>query len=209
MTQFITYDPATRRPGKRPRKSKENTAPPNNPAKRARVSLSSDTMNTPLAARELVDIRARLDPSARMGLALKVLDVGNISITRLLMYRLESAETCHFKNAFFSEGGGLETFLKELVEQYPAAEDCISRAVGYNLTLKKVSAEMDLVKSHTLLSSTETTPHLMRDWTIGIPEHLAPCLSSILRASAVSDRAVKENKTKKDTFTVSLTITCI
>ena len=164
-------------------------------------------MTTSPAAHELVDIRARLDPSARMKLALRVLDIGNIPITRLLMYRLESAETCHFKNAFLSEGGGLEFFLKELVERYPAAEDCISQAVGYNLTLKKVSAEMDLVKSHTLLSSTEITPHSMRDWTIGIPEHLAPCLLSILRASAVSDRAAKENKTKKDTFTVSLTVT--
>ena len=207
MTQFIPYDPVVRRLGKHPRKLKENTTPPNNPAKQACVSLSSDTMNTPLEACELVNIHARLDPSARMGLALKVLDVGNILITRLLMYRLKSAETCHFENTFFSEGGGLETFLEELVEQYPAAEDCISRAVGYNLTLKKVSAEMDLVKSCTLLSSTEITPHSMCDWTIRIPEHLTPCLSSILRASAVSDRAVKENKAKKDTFTVSLTIT--
>ena len=140
-----------------------------------------------------------------MDLALKVLDIGGLSITRLLMHRLGSAETSHFKNAFLSEGGGLEKSLKELVERYPAAGDRISRAVGLGHTLKKVSAEMDLVKTHTLLSSTEVTPHSMRDWTIGIPEHLAPCLSSILRASAVSDRAVKENKVKIDTFTVSLT----
>lgn len=200
MSQFIPYDP---RPKKRPRTS--NSTLPDNSTKRVRVSLSPDTMTTPPVSRELVDIHARLDPSARMKLALKVLDVGSISIARLLMYRLESAETCHFKNAFLSEGGGLEILLKELVEQYPAAEDCISRAVGYNHILKNVSAEMDLVKSHTLLSSTEITPHSMRDWTIGIPEHLTPCLSSILRASAVSDRAAKENKTKNDTFTVCLT----
>lgn len=139
-----------------------------------------------------------------MDLALKVLDVGNLSIAGLLMHRLTPAGTCHFKNAFLSEGGGLETFLKELVELYPAAEDCISRAVGHNITLKKVSAEMELVKSHTLLSSAEVTPHSMRNWTVGIPEHLAPCILSVLRASAVSDRAAKENKAKKDTFTVCI-----
>lgn len=138
-----------------------------------------------------------------MDLALKVLDVGNLSVAGLLMHRLTSAGTCRFKNKFLSEGGGLEAFLKELVERYPAAEDCISRAVGHNTTLKTVSAEMELVKSYTLLSSTEVTPHSMRDWTIGIPEGLAPCLSSILRASAVSDRAAKENKVKKCTSTVS------
>jgi len=140
-----------------------------------------------------------------MDLALKVLDVGNISVTRLLLHRLDSAETCHFKNAFLSDGGGLEMFLEKLVKQYPAAEGCISRAVGHDLTLKTVSAEMELVKSHALLSSTDITPHSMRDWTIGIPDHLAPCLSSILRASAVSDRAARENKVKKDTFTVRIT----
>ena len=139
-----------------------------------------------------------------MDLALRVLDVGDLSITRLLTYRLHSAETSHFKNAFFSEGGGLETFLKGLVEQYPAAADCVSRAIGHNTILKTVSAEMELVKSHTRLASTEVTPHSMRDWSIGIPEELAPCLSSILRASAVSERAAKENKVKKDTFTVSV-----
>lgn len=132
-----------------------------------------------------------------------MLDIGYLSITGLLMHRFTSAGTCHFENAFLSEGGGLETFLKELVERYPAAEDCISRVVGHTATLKTVSAEMELVKSHTLLSSTEVTPHSMRDWTIGIPEHLAPCLSSILHASAVSERADKENKVKKDTSTVS------
>ena len=139
-----------------------------------------------------------------MDLALKVLDVGNLSVAGLLMYRLTSAGTSHFKNTFLSKGGGLEIFLKELVEQHLVAEDCISRAVGHGITLKTVSAEMELVKSYTLLSSTEVTPHSMCDWTIGIPEHLMPCLLSILRVSAVSNRAVKENKAKKDTFTVSI-----
>jgi len=206
MAQFIPYDPAAPKPKKRPRIPQENITPPDNPAKRPRVSSTPNAMTTTPITRELVDIHARLNPPARMDLALKVLDVGNLSITKLLMHRLDSAGTCHFENAFLSEGGGLENFLKELVEQYPAAEDCIFRAAGHNLTLKKVSAEMELVKSHTLLSSTEITPHSMRDWTIGIPEHLTPCLSSILRTSAVSDRAEKENKVKKETFTVSVTL---
>ena len=153
---------------------------------------------------ELVDICARLGPSARMDLALRVLDVGDLSITQLLEYQLDSAETSHFKNAFFSEEGGLETFLKGLAERYPAAIDCISQAIGHNAVLKMVSAEMELVKTHTRLASTEITPHSMRDWSVGIPEELAPCLSSILRTSAVSEHAAKENKVKKDTFTVSV-----
>ena len=61
-----------------------------------------------------------------MDLALRVLDIGDLSITRLLAYRLDSAETSHFKNAFFSERGGFETFLKGLVERFPAAVDCVS-----------------------------------------------------------------------------------
>ena len=69
--------------------------------------------------------------------------------------------------------------------------------------LKKVSAEMELVKLFTLLSSTKVTPHSMRNWSIGIPERLTPCLSSVLRAGAVSDRAAKENKIKKNTSMVS------
>jgi hypothetical protein len=140
-----------------------------------------------------------------MDLALRVLDVGDLSITRLLMHRL-NAETAHFKNAFLADEGGLETFLTELVEQHLAAKTCISRAIGHETILKTVSAEMELVKAHALLSSTEVTPHSMRDWSVGIPEELAPCLSSILRASAVSERSEKENKVKKDTFTVSMTL---
>ncbi|KAF9652140.1 hypothetical protein BDM02DRAFT_3197270 [Thelephora ganbajun] len=105
-------------------------------------------------AHELVDIHARLSASARIDLALNVLGVGNLSITAFLMYRLHSADTCHFKNAFSSEGGGLETFLKELAAQYPAAEGCIFWAAGHNLTLK-ASAVIELVESHTLLSSAE------------------------------------------------------
>ena len=61
---------------------------------------------------------------------------------------------------------------------------------------------MELVKTYTFLTSTELSPHSMRNWSIGIPEHLAPHLASILRACAVSDRAMKENKIKKDTYTV-------
>lgn len=151
----------------------------------------------------LVDIRARLSPSARMDLALDVLEVGKLSITGLLMHRLGAATTRHFENTFLSAGGGLETFLKELAERYPAADECISRVVSHDSILKKVSAEMELVKSHTRLSSTGITPHSMRDWTVAIPGELAPCLSSILRASAVSERSEKQNKMKKDTSTVS------
>jgi hypothetical protein len=161
-------------------------------------------MTTTPIANEFVDIHARLDPSARMDLAMSVLAVGNLPITGLLMHRLGSSKTSHFKNAFFADGGGLEIFLKELVKRFPDAETCISRAVGRNAALKEVSAEMDLVKTYTLLSSTEVTPHSMRDWTVGIPKHLAPFLSSVLHACAVSGRAVQENKTKKDTFTVSV-----
>ena len=152
----------------------------------------------------LVDVHARLSPSTRMDLALDVLNVGNLSITSLLMHRLASSKTSHFRNTFFSEGGGLEIFLRGLVEQYPVAEACIFQAVGHDHALKQVSAEMERVKAHTRLSSTEITPHSMRDWTVGIPEHLAPFLSNILCACAVSDRAMKENKTKKGTFTVSM-----
>jgi len=151
----------------------------------------------------LVDIRARLGSSARMNLTLEVLDVGKLSVIGLLMHRLDSAVTRRFENGFLSAGGGLETFLRELVERYPAAQDCISRVVSHDITLRKVSAEMELVKVHTRLSSTEVTPHSMRDWTVGIPEELAPCLSSILRASAVSERSEKENKIKKDASMVS------
>ena len=205
--EFVRYDPIASKSKKRLRVPEHSPTSVDNPAKRLRTvpTLAGAMTSTPVTG-ELVDIHARLDPSARMELALKVLDVGSLSITRLLMYRLNSAGTRHFEKAFLSEGGGFETFLKELVEQYPTAEDCISRAVGHGLTLKKVSAEMEVVKSHTLLSSTDISPHSMRDWTIGIPEHLAPCLLSILRAGAISDRAVKENKVKKDTFTVSVTL---
>ena len=202
--EFVQYNPTAPKQKKRPRIPQENIAPLDNPAKRPRVSSASNIMTATPVTHGLVDIHARLSPSACMDLALKVLDVGNLSVAGLLMYWLTSVGTSRFKNAFLSEGGGLEIFLKELVEQHLVAEDCISRAVGHGITLKMVSAEMELVKSYTLLSSTEVTPHSMRDWTIGIPEHLAPCLSSILRVSAVSNRAAKENKAKKDTFTVSI-----
>lgn len=202
--QIKQYDPATK-PKKRPRLSEATVTPSDIPAKRPRFSSSiSDAMATTPITHASIDIRARLSPAARMDLALKVLDVGNLSITGLLMYRLASAGTGHFRNAFLSEGGGLEIFLKELIGQYPVAENRIFQAVGHNFTLKTVSAEMELVKSYTLLSSTEISPNSMRDWTIGIPKHLAPCLSSILCAGAFSNRAVKENKTKKDTFTVRI-----
>lgn len=141
-----------------------------------------------------------------MDLALKVLDIGDLSITRLLMHRLGSADTRHFESAFLSEGGGLETFLEELVERFPAAAGSISRVVGHDVILKTVSAEMERVKAYTLLSSTGVTPHSLRDWSVGIPEELAPCLSNILRVSAVSERGAKENKVKKDTFTVSIAL---
>jgi hypothetical protein len=197
MTRFIQYNPTALQSKKRIRRS---ATLPDNPAKRLRVSSASDTMTATPVTRELVDIHARLDPSARLDLALKVLDIGHLSVTKLLMHRLGSGQ---FRTAFLSEGGGLEVFLEELTDQYPVAEDYISRAVGHETVLKTVSAEMELVKAHALLSSTEVTPHSMRDWTIGIPEDLAPCLSSILHASAVSGRSEKENKVKKDTSTVS------
>jgi hypothetical protein len=159
-------------------------------------------MTATLPDDNFVDIHARLSPSARMDLALKVLDVGDLSILGLLSHRLASARTRHYETALLSKGGGLEKFLEELVTQFPAAEDCVFRAVGRNITLKRVSAEMELVKTYTFLASTELSPHSMRNWSIGIPEHLAPHLASILRACAVSDRAMKENKIKKDTYTV-------
>ena len=174
-----------------------------NPVKRSRGSSSNHTMDT-APTQHLVNVHARLSPSAHMDLALDVLNVGNLSITSLLMHRLASSKTSHFRNTFFSEGGGLEIFLRGLVEQYPVAEACIFRAVGHHHALKQVSAEMERVKAHTRLSSAEITPHSMRDWTIRIPEHLAPFLSNVLCACAVSDRAMKENKTKKGTFTVSM-----
>ena len=201
------YDPTTpKEPKKRLRQ--ENVIPPDNTAKRPRfLTSTSDAMATTLipTVHDFVDVHAMLSPADRMNLALRVLDIGGLSITELLMHRLTSAGTRHFENSFLSEGGGLEIFLKGLIGQCPAAQDRIFRAVGHKIALKTVSAKMEVVKSHTLLSSAEITPHSMRDWTVGIPKHLAPCLSSILHAGAVSDRATKENKTKKDTFTVSVT----
>ena len=198
MAHIKQYDPNAPRSKKRPR---GNVTLPDDTSERPQVSSSTSDGTAPLD-HNFVDIHARLSPSARMDLALKVLDVGDLSIPGLLMHRLASARTRHFETAFLSEGGGLDKFLKELVEQFPAAEDCIFRAVGRDSVLKRVSAEMELVKMHTLLSSTEVSPHSMRNWTIGIPGHLTPHLSSILRVCAVSDRATKENKLKKDTFTV-------
>lgn len=90
------------------------------------------------------------------------------------MYRLTSLGTGRLKNTFLSKEGELEIFLNEPVEWYPATEDCISRAVRHGITLKTVLAEMELVKSHTLLSGTEVTPHSMRYWTAEISEHLVP-----------------------------------
>ena len=127
------YDPAAPRSKKRQQISQENVAPRKNPTKRQCVSLS--TMITSPKGHELVDIHARMSPSARMDLALKVLDVGNLSIPGLLKHRLASAATGHFRNAFLAEGGGFEVLLKELVAQYPAAEDCIPRAVGDDIVL--------------------------------------------------------------------------
>jgi hypothetical protein len=167
MVQFIQYDPTAQKLKKCPRVSPGVTTPSGNPTKRPRIS---PTMTTTPGTHELVDIHARLSPSARMDLALKVLDIGSLSITKLLKHRLDSTEPCHFKNMFLSEGGGLELFIKELVEQHPTTEDCISQVVGHNLVLKKVSAEMDLVKAYAFLSSTEVTPHSMRDWSVGVVE---------------------------------------
>ena len=204
--QFKLYNPAASKAKKRP--PQENETVPNHPAKRPRVSPSTPAaMTTTPQTNEpaLIDIRARLSPSARMNLALEVLDVGKLSVAKLLMHRLDSAVNRRFENGFLSAGGGLEMFLRELTDRYPASQDCISRVFGHDITLKNVSAEMEIVKSYTLLSSTEVTPHSMRDWTVEIPDELAPCLSSILRASAVSERSEKENKIKKDTSTVSRT----
>ena len=97
----------------------------------------------------------------------------------------------------------MEALLKELVVQYPAAEDCISWAIGDDIVLKKVSGERELVKSFTLLSSTKVTLHLMHDWSIGIPKHLTLCLLSALHAGAVSNCAAKENKVKNNVSMVS------
>ena len=188
--EFVQYNPTAPKQKKRPRIPQENIAPLDNPAKRPRCFECHDrNSSNPWTYRH----SCKAEPLCSLDLSLKVLDVGNLLVAGLLMYRLTSTGTSRFKNAFLSEGGGLETFFKELVVQHPAAEDCISRAVGHGITLKTVSAEMELVKTYALLSSTEVTPYSMPDWTIEIPEHLAPCLSSILCASAVSNRAAKEN----------------
>ena len=160
MNLFIPYDPAALS-----RKAFTNV-PLSNSVKRPRISSASNTMATaPITGKsaETVNIHARLDPSARMRLALEVLDVGGLSVTKFLVSRLDSSESSHFKDAFLSEGGGLEKFLNELVEQYPASEDCIARAVGHHITLKKVSAEMELVKTYTLSSNTDITPRPMHN----------------------------------------------
>ena len=141
--------------------------------------------------------------TAGMRLALEVLDVGGLSVTKLLMFRFDSSETSHLKTVFLSEGGGREIFFKELVEQYPAAGGYIARAMRHHVTLKKVSTEMELVRTHTAFPRTDIAPRSMRYWTVGIPGHLVPCFSSVLRASAGFYRATKEDKTKRDTFTVT------
>ena len=110
-----------------------------------------------------------------MDLALKVLDVGNLLATGLLMYRLTSMGASHFKNTCLSEGRGLETFIKELVEWYPATEDCIPWAFRCGIILKTVLAEMELVKSHTLLLSIRL-PSLNAQLDYWDP--LAPCTIS-------------------------------
>jgi len=205
MAHIKQYDPAALRQKKRMRIPTENSISLDNNAKRRRVSFgTSNATNGTYSSGEFVDIHAWLSASARMDLVLQVLDVGNLSIAGLLLHRLDSAGTHHYRNTFLAEGGGLETLLKELVAWYPVTEDCVLRAVGHDATLKKVSAEMELVRVHTLLSSTKITPQSMRDWSVEIPEGLAPCLLSILHASAVPDRAA-ENKVKKDTPTVSIT----
>jgi len=139
MTQFVFHlvRPHSRQAEKTSSDTPGERRPTDNPAKRSRVSSAPNAMTATLITRDIVDIHARLDPSTRMDLSLKVLDIGNISITKLLMHRLDSADTCHFENALLSEGG-LVHFLKKLVERYPAAEGCIFRAAGHNLTLKKV-----------------------------------------------------------------------
>ena len=106
---------------------------------------------------EAVDIHVSLDPSAHTRFAPGVPDTGGLSVTKLLMFLLGSPEISHFRNAFLSEGVRLGRFLKELVEQYPASEDCISPAV-HHITPKKVPAEMELIKTHTLFSSTGYHP---------------------------------------------------
>ena len=127
MTQFKQYNPTASKSKKRPQIPEASATTPDNTAKQARFSSStSRTMTANPQTLELVDIHARLSPSTRMDLALRVLDVGNLSITRLLNYRLDSAEMSHFENSFFSEGGGLETFLNELIERYPAAAEAFT-----------------------------------------------------------------------------------
>lgn len=128
-----------------------------------------------------------------MDLSPDALGVGNISVARLLMHRLDVSGSSRLRNIFFSEAEGLEVFLKELVKQYPASEGCILCAVGHSLILKEVSAEMDRVKAHTLLSSTDITPDLLQNWTVRIPEN-APYLTDILRTCAIFNRAPQENK---------------
>jgi len=48
-----------------------------------------------------------------------------------------------------------------------------------------------------LQGGTGVTPYSMRDRSIGIPEHPAPCPPSTVCARAVSDRAVKDNETTR------------
>ena len=45
--------------------------------------------------------------TAGMRLALEVLDVGGLSVTKLLMFRFDSSETSHLKTVFLSEGGDI------------------------------------------------------------------------------------------------------
>jgi hypothetical protein len=50
------------------------------------------------------------------------------------------------------------------------------------------------IKLHTLLFSVEVIPQLMRNWTIGVPEHLAPWLPTTPRVSTVPEHAAEESE---------------
>ena len=151
-----------------------------------------------MTAPEFVGARARLNPSVRMDLSLKALDVRNLSVAGLLTYRFTSARARHFQNStlrFSRRGVRTGDVLQGVGRTVSAPEDCIFRAVGHSNGEMDVQCDVFHLRRGRLQGDTGVTPYSMRDRSIGIPEHPTPCPPSTVCARAVSNRAAKENET--------------
>jgi len=132
------------------------------------------------------------------GPCLKALGVRNLSVTGLLTYWFTPAGAHHFQNStlrFSCRGVRTGDVLQGVGRTVSAPEDCIFRAVGHSNGEIDVQCDVFHLRRGRLQGDTGVTPYLMRDQSIGIPEHPAPCPPSTLCARAVSDRAAKDNET--------------